>query len=260
MKKYFITYCDYYKGHPKRVLYEQKTKPRFIEYCKLHNFIFIEIVENIATPYFTSFSKMFWIQKNINLFNDGDVITYMDIDCCIMDGRYPFIFDADFSIVQESTGTLCMGGIWSFKISEWSRRFIDEFCSTKRQEDNKNLKSWKAWADNDAIFHILGLEWGQSPDMMGTRNTTPFTAEELKKHVKILPAKWGCTFQKDDTNLLKKIPFDGKSDSNKTYRVISTFAKKDRACSFDEIIVRHLSAGTFLLPWADRYYNTKMKV
>jgi hypothetical protein len=259
MKKYFITLCTYPKNHKVRIVYEKKTRPRFIKYCQIHGFEFVEITKNEAAPYEIPFAKIFWINKNMGRFNDGDVITYMDIDCCIMDGRFPAVFDADFSIVQESTGILCMG-TWSIRISEWSRRFINEMCSDKLQEINKGLSHWNTWQDNDAIFQILGLEWGQDPKMMGTRNTTPFTKEELEQHIKILPANWGCTFHPDDTNLFTNIGFNGVKDSNKTYRVVARFVKKERYCPFDEIIVRHLAAGTMMLPWADRYYNKKMKI
>jgi hypothetical protein len=250
MKKYFITLCTYPEGNKVKDVYEKQNKPHFIDYCKLHGFEFIEITKNEAEPYNVCFAKMFWIKKNMNKFNDGDVVTYMDIDCCIMDARVPFIFDTDFSIVEESTGVICMG-TWSLRISEWSRKFVEAFCSEKMQKDIKKTKFMQYWQDNGAVYLLLGIPWGNRWGML---------SKELKKHVQFLPAKWGCTFQKDDTDLTKPLSFNGKKDVNKTYKVISRFVLKERECRFDEIVVRHLSAGTMLLPWADRYYNTKMKV
>jgi hypothetical protein len=246
--RFFITYCDYPENDPKRIIFETKTRPRFEEYCKIHDFKFIIISENVAKPYNLGFAKMFWIKQNLPVLSNGDVVTYMDIDCCIMNGMVPAVFEKDFAIVQESTGCLCMGGTWSVRISDWSRVFIEEMCSEKRQEENKDLGSWKVWHENDAIYHVIGLEWGAPINTIGTRNTTPFSKEELNEHIQILPPEWGTTFSPDDP-----APSDGY------YAIISCYYKKENYRSMGDIIVRHLSAGTMLETWADRYYNIKMK-
>jgi hypothetical protein len=260
MRKIFLTACMYPEGDRSRISFMQRTKPRFLEYCNIHGFEYVEIGKNLAEPYPCGWSKLYWMKQNMPLLSDGDVITYMDADCCIMDGRFDAVFDADFSIVQESTGCLCMGGTLSIRVSDWSKRFIDEMCSEERQAKNKDLESWKFWHENDAVYHVLGLEWGKPLSTMGTRNTTPFTKNELKEHVKILLSAWGCTFQPDDIDLKKVNVKKIKSDPNRWYYTVSQYVKKDLHCPFDDIIVRHLSAGTLHLPWADRYYNLKMKV
>jgi hypothetical protein len=262
MGKYFITYCDYPKGHPVRVLYEEKTKPRFVEYCNVHGFQFTEISKNIAHPYNLGFSKVFWIKQNMHKFQDGDVITYMDIDCCIVDGRVPAVFDADFSIVRETCGLLCMGGTWSVRISDWSRKFIKEFCSLYRQALSKDTELWKTWHENGAVYDVLGLDWDADPITMGTKPTTHFTQKELLQHVNILPVNWGVTYNPEDVVFTQPLIFGSGSkrrrNPNRTYQIISTCAKQDRICNSDEIIVRHLSAGTMLQPWASKYFNKKM--
>lgn len=247
-KKYFITYCDYIETHKARIIYETKTKPRFLKYCLIHGFEFIEINTNVASPYNLGFAKVFWIKQNIEngKLKDGDIVTYMDIDCCILNFDIPPIFDADFSIVNESTGCLCMGGTWSIRISDWSKRFINEMCSPILQEVNKNLQSWNIWHENDAIYHILGVNWGQSMTEIGTRDTTPFTKDELNSHVKILGCEWGTTFSKDDTDL---------ENSPYYYKIIAKYAKPEKELPIDKIIVRHLSGGQLYEKWAERYYN-----
>jgi hypothetical protein len=250
--KYFITYCDFPKGHKARDTYELHTRPRFIKYCEKHEFIFTEISTNLASPYNLGFAKVFWIKQNMDKLQDGDIVTYMDIDCCIMDGTKDAVFDKDVSVVMESTGVLCMGGAWSIRISEWSRKFIDAMCSDELQKKNKDLQSWNTWHENDAIYHILGIEWGQGFESIGTRNTTPFTREELIEHTQLLPVNWGVTFHPDDT------PMDDKCFW--IYKIIAKYFKPERFCDYDDIIVRHLSAGTMYEEWANKYYNKEMKV
>jgi len=261
MKKILLTYCDYPATHPTRLKYEQYTKHRFLEYSYIHNFEFIEINENCAKPYNLGFAKVFWIQQNWNNFKPGDVITYMDIDCCIMDARIPAIFDKDFSIVQESTGCLCMGGTWSLIVSDWSKIFIDGMCSHERQVINKDLPSWKTWHENDAIYHVLGLNWGAPVETIGSRETTPFNKETLNRHVRILEAKWGVTYNPDDIDWDKNsfLLYD-QADPDGGYKIIGQYYNPERYYSIENTIVRHLSAGTMNLPWAEKYYSTKMKI
>ena len=251
MRKIFITYIDYPPGHNATIIYNAHTKPRFLEYCKIHGFEFVEITTNLAHPYNLGFAKLFYIRDIINTLNDGDVITYMDVDCCIMDSRKAPIFEKDFAIVQESTGCLCMGGTWSLRVSDWSKRFIKEICSDEIQAKNKHLPTWKVWHENDAVYHVIGLEWATPLSEMGKRNTTIFTIDEINEHVQILPTEWGMTFCAEDTALDYSYYY--------SYNVISQYERTDINCTFDTCIVRHLSAGTMYENWANRYFNTPMK-
>jgi len=256
MRKVFLTQCIHSETDIRRVSYERYIRPRFIDYSNIHGFEFIEITENLAGVHGLMFSKFFWLQQNIHNMKDGDVVTYMDTDCCIMDGRVDAVFDSDFSIVMESCGLVCTGGTWSLRISDWSRKFVYELCNVNWLLTHKGTKLYRIWNDNLIIYYVLGLKWGQQEHMIGTSANSPFTSDELKEHVKILPATWGCTFQSDDVNFKN----NESRRAYKPYRTVSNHVKPDRACSFDDIIVRHLSAGTMQYTWAERYYNTKMKV
>jgi hypothetical protein len=259
MRKILITYCDYPDGNIKRIFYEKYTKPRFVEYCKIHDFEFIEIKQNCANPYNLGFAKVFWIKQHWDEFKNGDVISYMDIDCCIVNATKPAIFEKDFSIVQESTGVLCMGGTWSIRISDWSKLFINEMCSLERQRINKDLGSWNVWHENDAIYHVLGLNWGEPMDKMGTRNTTPFSQSLLFNYVGILPSEWGNTYNPEDVDWTQnKFALNDQNDPDWIYKIIAQYAVLERSLSIDKTIVRHLSAGTMFLPWAHKYYNKEM--
>jgi hypothetical protein len=260
MKKILLTACAFPEKHPFLVIFEEKIKPRLVKYCEKHDFELI-VIDKIKSSYRDwSWMKMFWVKENIDEFQDGDVITYIDADCCIMDGREPFIFDVDFSVVQESTGCLC-AGFWSIIISDWSRKFIEEICSEERHEKNKGLGSWQTWHENDAIYHLLGLNWGQNISEIGTRETTPFTIEELKEHVKILPAKWNVTYNPNDVDWSKNnYKVGDKSDPDWIYKIISNYYNPDRYCSFDDTIIRHLSGGTLYRDWANKYFNKEIKL
>jgi hypothetical protein len=258
---YLITYCDYSINHFKRLKYEQNTKPRFLKYAQLHNFKFVEINENCAAPYNLGFAKVFWIKQNWNNFNPGDIIAYMDIDCCVMDATIPPVFEKDFSIVMESTGVLCMGGLWSLRVSDWSKLFIDEMCSIKRQEENKDLQSWKTWHENDVIYHVLGLNWGEKYEQMGTRNSTPFNQTELFEHIEFLDSKWGNTFNFDDVDWQQNhFKLNDTNDKNWIYKVIKQYAIPERCHTIENTIIRHLSAETMFIDWANNYFNTPLKI
>jgi hypothetical protein len=249
MRKIFLTLCTYPNNHSAKIIYERETKPRFLKYCEKHGFEFYEITKNVAEPYDVSFAKMFWIAELLPYLNNGDIITYMDIDCCIVDGRIPAIFEKDFSIAFESTGVLCMG-MWSLKISDWTEKFINIFCSDEIQEENKDIPSWQLWHDNDAIYRLLGLEWGQGEELIGTRNTTPFTKEELKEHVGILPVEWDVTYDPD---------FIIQNPDNSDKIIMQCF-KPELRKNIDQTIVRHLSAGSIFKPLAQRYFNKPMLI
>jgi hypothetical protein len=246
----FITYCDYPSGHKNRIVYETYTKPRFLKYCEKHGFNFFEINENVAHPYNLGFAKVFWIKKNWHTFQPNSRIIYMDIDCCIVNDYVPAVFDSDFAITMESTGVLCMGGTWSLKVTEWSKKFIDEMCSERRQYDNKGIAQWEKWAENDAIYHVLGLCWGAGFEQLGLRPTTPFMPLELQQHIQFLGSEWGNTYDFDD------VPsgYVNKEQSDFSYLEISKYIKPERCKKIDNIYVRHLSAGTIHLPWAKRYF------
>ena len=258
---YLITYCDYPANHFKRLSYEQNTKPRFLKYAQLHNFKFVEINENYALPYNLGFAKVFWIKQNWHNFNQGDIIAYMDIDCCVIDATMPPVFEKDFSIVMESTGVLCMGGLWALRVSPWSKLFIDEMCSTKRQIENRDLQSWKTWAENDAVYHVLGLNWGEKYLQMGTRDTTPFSQSELFEKVEFLDSKWGNTYNPEDVDWSKNnFKLNDTKDKDWIYKIIKQYAIPERSHAIENTIVRHLSAETMFLPWANKYFNTPLKI
>jgi hypothetical protein len=173
----------------------------------------------------------------------------MDIDCCIINDQIPAVFDKDFAITMESTGVLCMGGAWSLKVTEFGKRFIDEMCSERRQFDNKDLLQWQKWHENDAIYHVLGLNWGEDFDKIGLRASTPFLPHELQNNVIFLGSEWGNTFDFEDA----PYGYENKVQSDFSYQEIRKYTKPERCLPIDKIYVRHLSAGTIHLPWAKRY-------
>jgi len=255
MRKVFLTQCIHPETDKRRMSYEELIKPRFLAYCKIHDFEFVEMNQSNSWPRDLSFSKFYWLKHNMAGLSYGDVVTYMDTDCLIMDGTREWWFDADFSIVQETCGLLCTG-TWSIRISPWSQRLVMELCNEKWHDTHRKTKPYRVWRDNLIIYYALGLAFGQSVDEMGTADGSLFTSVELEQNVKILPAKWGCTFDPGDVDFSDK----RAARTYKTYKHISKHVVPDRLCEFDDIIVRHLTAGSTLFPWAERYYKRKMKV
>ena len=249
IRKILITHCDFPETHMMHSCFPAITKPRFEQYAFKHGFEF-NIVKNSDAPagFNLGFAKVHWVKEAMKDLQNGDVITYMDCDCVIVDGREPAIFDKDFSIVMESTGCLCMGGTWSVRVSGWSRTFFYELCSVERNEANKGNGSWDVWHENDAIYHVLGLNWGQSYSDIGTRENCPFTKDNLKRHVQFLPTKWGVTFNPDD-NITRDFA---------ALKTIRECYRPDLYVPVDQTIVRHLSAGSFWEPFANDYFNKPM--
>lgn len=247
MRKIILTVCVYEPEHPMINLFNTHIKPRIDEYCLKHGFEFI--VLDKFQPYHRdwSWAKIQEAQRLMLEMDNGDLIVLMDADSIIMDSEMSLIFEKDIAIAHETTGCLCMG-LMAIKVSDFSRKFVDAMCDEDRHEKNKHTSSWQIWHENDAIYHICGINWGEQPERVGTRDTTPFTIDELKENVLFLPPEYNVTFNPNDTN----DPTDG-------YRTIGSLARPERIVEMGNIFIRHLAGGVIYEPLADKYFNYKMR-
>ncbi len=248
MTKIFLTMCAYPDGHEMLKIYHEKVRPRFVKFSEMHGFEFVEFTEDVSGRNW-SWARLFWCKRRMETLVDGDIITMMDADCCIVDGRYPPEWPGDFSVARESTGVLC-AGLFSIRVSEWSRKFIDTICSEELHYKNRDLQSWSVWHENDAIYHMLGLNWGEQMDQIGTRDTTPFTKQELLERVHIIPVEWNVTVDPDDY-----IPAMDKTDE-----VLRDCYRPDLHKSIDETLVRHFAGGRIYKPLINRYFERDMLI
>ena len=247
MRKIILTVCAYDLEHPMLNLFNTHIKPRIDEYCLKHGFEFI--VLDKFQPYHRdwSWAKIQEAQRLMLEMDNGDLIVLMDADSIIMDSEMSLIFEKDIAIAHETTGCLCMG-LMAIKVSDFSRKFVDAMCDEDRHEKNKHTSSWQIWHENDAIYHICGINWGEQPDRVGTRDTTPFTIEELKENVLFLAPEYNVTFNPEDI----ETPLNA-------YANIEKYARKERFVKMNNILIRHLAGGMIYEKWAEKYFNYKMR-
>lgn len=246
MTKIFLTMCSYPDGHQMTQLFETLVRPRFEAYSGKHGFEFVVFTEDFSGRNW-SWARLFWCKQRMLTLNDGDVITMMDADSCIVDGRHPPEWPGDFNVAIESTGVLC-AGLFSIRVSDWSRKFINYICSEEFHFKNRELPSWKVWHENDAIYHLLGLEWGQTPEHIGTRLSTPYTRDELLQHVHIIPVEWNVTVD----------PEDVINEMDDTDKVLAQLLKPELIRDINHTLVRHFAGGRIYKPLINRYFEKEM--
>jgi len=248
MRKILLCSATYKEHDPMYNMFRENIKPRFEKYCEHHGFELVILYENYAPlPEMLGWSRLFWIKNNKEL-QDGDIVAGIGADCCLINCKESMVFDYDFCVPIESTGMICMD-FFIVRISDWSRKFLDEMCSLERIEKTKGTNE-EVWKENGIIFQVLGLHIKEDENKIGERKGTPFTKEELKQHVKILPVKWNVTYDPEDVNWFLPI-----SDRDRVYSIIASYYKPERYCSIDQTIIRHLSSSTILNDWAKRYLD-----
>jgi hypothetical protein len=251
MNKILLTMMIYPQNHAMWDIYNRHTGARLKAYAERHGFALVVLYDFYPEHRNWSWARIMWCRDAMQngLVKDGDVITMIDADSLVMDGRMPPEFGADFSIAMESTGCLC-AGLFSIRVSDWSRKFVSWVCSEELAARNTGNPSWGVWHENLAIYQALGMDFGAEPDTMGTTNNSPFSREELIQHVKVLPVQWNVTVHPDDY-----IP-----DPDKTDKVLKDMYRKDLEVPFDQIIIRHFAGGRIYKPLFDKYAQTPMKL
>ena len=273
MNKFFITIAEY-PDH-RQTLYETYNSPRIKEYCKIHNFKFIEITpktastpQSIVFPYNPNndndkrFSRWWVINEGINSgkIKDGDIVSYIDCDVLIEQIDKPLINNKRISYSIDS-GNSHNTGLFSLKVNDYTKKLINGILSKERYEklkdypvykENFNTHSPLYDHDQDAYYHLVGLpahSWVSYHDVPNygfhtRKENTIFELDEILDNTEILPVEWNVTQLVDET---------GTNGIPDQYDIVRT--------TKDKVIARHFTGGGNSRKWMFKewldYVNTR---
>lgn len=248
MKKYLMCiakFSDWRQG-----FFDTYMSPRNKEFAAYQGYEYLEIRD--VQPYRNSgtWLKLQNVKKLIDngFLKDGDHITVIDADMCLVDARYPLASDKPFTYAIDSCNTHCMG-YYSIKICEWSIRFINELLSETNYQNHGNNEFWRMWAEQASLYYITGIQrhsdisFKQLPNCgfgLSPRPETVYTPQELLDNIEIRDVHYNVTYVNsaiDPYNALISQYYINQND-------------------FDKIIIRHWAGGQV---WNEKYFQMEMK-
>lgn len=225
--------------------------PRNQEYANIHGFEYLELKENLY-KYRGSYT---WLKFTIlqqmldeNYIVDGDIVTHLDADMCVVKTDIPYETSKSFSYSICSGNTHCMGS-YSIKVNEWSRQLIENILSEERFNYFKdkiyshplvsNYNFWGWFREQASWYSLAGIiphsnkpfwdypDYGWHSDK---NEWTVYSLDELYENVEVLPTEWNVT------------EFEGESSCE---FLINKTAKEN-------VIIRHFAGGQ---PWRKEWFN-----
>lgn len=246
--KYLMVFASYPDW--RQEFFETYMSPRNKEYCKLHDFEYLEY-KNKLEPYRGSYTWLKFTKVrdllNDGTLKDGDILTHIDADMCIVKKDQPYETKKSFSYSIDSGNTHCMGS-YSIKVNEWSRKLIDLILDEERYSILNDVVSvheefgyinsfWHEFREQASWYSLAGIKrhskepfwnfsnFGWHSDKIGKTNQvnewTVYSLEELYEHVEILPTEWNVTEMEGES--------DCRFNINKT--------------SKEDVIIRHFAGG-----------------
>lgn len=251
MSKYLMVIARY--NDWRQDFFEKYMSPRNREYCKIHNFEYIEIKNDYKLDIFRD-SPTWWKFSIVRDFiesgklKDGDIITHLDADMAIYDLSIDYSTNKSFSYSIDSGNTHCMGS-YSLKINEWSKNMINLLLDNDRYNYFKNkmsihpvVGSWCFWSwfrEQASWYSLAGIKNHSWEPFFNLPNFgwhsdkneyTVYSIEELEQHVEVLPTKYNVT------------EMQGESDCK---YLINSISKED-------VFIRHFAGGQ---PWREEWFK-----
>lgn len=213
MKKILLVFADYKDERQK--FFSEYMSPRNSKYSDLHGFDYLELTENLY-KYRGSYT---WLKFTVleqmleeEYIKDGDIVTHLDADMCIVKMDTPYITKKSFSYSIDSGNTHCMGS-YSIKINEWSRQLISNILSEDRYNSLNNVVSrhqrfgyvnsfWHEFREQASWYSLAGIQrhsdksfwnfsdygWHSAKD-----EWTEYSLNDLYENVEVLPTEWNVT-------------------------------------------------------------------
>lgn len=249
-KKFLIATANF--DNWKQEFFIKNMSPRNKEYAKIHNFKYLEFL-NINEKYRDHPTWLkFKIIKNLleeKTLQDGDYVTQVDADMCIVKKDHEYLTKKSFSYAIDSANSHCMGN-FSLKINSWTRNLVDLILDDERYEKLKNhiteheyfgfKNSFvKDFREQASWYYLAGIKrhsqksfWNY-PNFGWHSNVTEFTEynlDELYEHVEILPTEWNVTEVRGESECKFLI--------NKS--------------NYQDTIIRHFAGGQ---PWRKEWFD-----
>lgn len=196
--------------------FETYMSPRNKEYCKIHNFEYIEITDKLEPVR----GKLGWIKafkvKELinNTFNDGDILTCLDADMAIVKTDMLYVPEEgkSFAYSIDSGNTHCMGS-YSVRVNDWTRKLFDLITDEERYQSLKDHQTiherfgtyssfWEIFYDQASWYSLAGIKRHSDIPFWDLPNSgwhtdkngwTIYSLEELYNNVQLLPTEWNVT-------------------------------------------------------------------
>ncbi len=210
--KYLLCIASYQDD--RQELFVKHHSPRNREYCKIHDFKYIEITDLKEIPehcrrrkivWYRFFLIRYWIEKGI--LKEGDIISQIDADIVIINAKLPLqpSEGKSFAYAIDSCNTHCMG-VFSLRVNKWTRRMLNLLLDEDRWSKYRDAPFWEMFHEQASWYSLAGIKdtfadpqqpgwntienlgWGSTK-----RNDPVYTVDELKKNVEILPVEWNVT-------------------------------------------------------------------
>ena len=248
-KKYLLvlaSYNDYRQKH-----FEMLHSPRNQKYCDYHGFEYIEVKDFNFLPASCKQRHVFWYRFflirhwiNTGFLKEGNVISHLDADVCIVNGSRSFEPSAgkSFAYAIDSCNTHCMG-VFSLRITDWSKQMLSNLLSEDRWNKFKGNPFWQTFHDQASWYSLAGIkDTFADPDQPGwntiehlgwnstKKNDPVYSLKELYENVEILPVEWGVTNWNQKNEYFR---FPTKTNNRK------------------DVIFRHFAGGSWHRDWAE---------
>jgi hypothetical protein len=220
MKKYLLVFANY--SDWRQQFFLENMSPRNKQYCLNHGTEYLEILSPVEKwrGHFT-WQKFKLVLDKINSgdFKEGDIITHIDADMCIVRPEIPYETSKSFSYSIDSGNTHCMGS-YSLKVNEWSINLLKNILS----EDRFNLLNdkvsvherfgffnsfWHDFREQASWYSLAGIKrhsdipfWNM-PHFGWHSNLnehTLYSLENLYTNVEVLPTFWNVTEVKGESS------------------------------------------------------------
>ena len=266
-KKYLYVVVSF--PDTRQEFYENHTRDHNKAYCQKHDFEYLEFNGDDSPfrghPTWWKFSK---VREMINdgTLKEGDTLTHLDADMCIVDDRTPLVSNKSFTYAIDSCNTHCMG-LYSLKINEWSVSMLDNLLSEERYEKYKDHKTadplsqfteykdrphnsfWKDFREQASWYSLAGIQrhswesffllshYGWHSDC---QEDAVYSLKELYEHVEILNSSWNVTHipEEDSNNWMERNCIGKRFYVNPTHK--------------DQTIVRHWAGKR---KWRKEYFE-----
>ena len=231
--------------------FETYMSPRNKEYCKIHNYEYLEYIgpqKNFRKhPTWWKFTIVRDLISN-GILKEGDKLLHIDADMCIhkLDIDYPS--NKSFTYCIDSGNTHCMGS-YSMIVNEWSRRMVDLILDDYRYENLKDVFTkheyfghcdsfWSIFREQASWYSLCGIKrhsnipfynlshygWHSAKD-----DWTVYSLEELYKNVEILPTCWNVTEMPEESGCQFNI----------------------NSVNREDVVIRHFAGGQ---PWRKEWF------
>ena len=186
-------------------IFNNQIKDRNQKYCDYHGIEYMHITETKLFRNCYSWTRFKIGRDLMDQLNEGDILLNIDADMCIVNGKNSFETKKQFTYSIDTGNSHCLG-LWSVKVSDWSKKFFDDLLSENLYEKYKDDEFIKTFKEQAMFYYISGIVKHSDYCFLKKESfgyneldyeTTLYTKEELLANIEILPSNWNVSYIKN---------------------------------------------------------------